>query len=299
MSRPRARKWWLVIEPDVVDVCDVDPGYPVTVTVTTTLPLMVEIWRGDREWAEALRSGRAGHAGGHAALRRAVPRWFTLSAFANVPRPLSKTGVSGQFGPTERDDRGSWCTGPRGVTCSQNTYRCGTCHVRTAESIARSRAPDRPSVPHFTLPEHAARRTGASARNAGWGTATESQTRRARAIELSVECVRRRPAHASCLAVLLPSLFLRDVVRARGGHECRLCSMLRDGLCAALHTAPHLRVRVRAGDEDRENWHSQLGRLRVRKLLTCANTSRFESSAANRQRADSTVHNPIVRVSIW
>ena len=57
MSRLPPASWWLVIKPDDVDVCDVDPGYPVTVTVTTTLPRMVEIWRGDRAWAAALRSG--------------------------------------------------------------------------------------------------------------------------------------------------------------------------------------------------------------------------------------------------
>jgi hypothetical protein len=80
-----------VIEPDDVDVCNVDPGYPVTVTVATTLPHMVEIWRGDREWATALRSGTLEMQGTTAACR-AVPRWFTLSAFAKVPRPVSKTG---------------------------------------------------------------------------------------------------------------------------------------------------------------------------------------------------------------
>ena len=80
-----------MIEPDDVDVCHVDPGYPVTVTVTTTLPHMVEIWRGDRGWAAALRSGALNMQGTTAA-RRAVPRWFTLSAFAKVPRPLSETG---------------------------------------------------------------------------------------------------------------------------------------------------------------------------------------------------------------
>ena len=89
---PTARHWWLVIKPDDVDVCDVDPGYPVTVTVTTTLPRMVEIWRGDRDWAEALRSGALDMQGCTTAVRRAVRRWFTLSAFAKVSRPLSKTG---------------------------------------------------------------------------------------------------------------------------------------------------------------------------------------------------------------
>jgi DNA-binding HxlR family transcriptional regulator len=80
------RDWWLVISSGDCDVCDVDPGYPVTVTVTSSLRHMVEIWRGDLTWSDALRSG-AVHVDGPEALRRALPGWFTLSAFAAVPRP--------------------------------------------------------------------------------------------------------------------------------------------------------------------------------------------------------------------
>jgi DNA-binding HxlR family transcriptional regulator len=81
-----ARNWWLVIRPDQVDVCDADPGYEVTVTVEATLRGMTAVWRGDRTWSEAVRSG-ALHLSGPAPMRRAVPRWFMLSPFAAVPRP--------------------------------------------------------------------------------------------------------------------------------------------------------------------------------------------------------------------
>ena len=81
------RDWWLVLTAQDADVCDADPGYPVAVTVTGSLRRMVEIWRGDVSWADALRSGAVTIAG-PAALRRAVPRWFTLSAFAPVTRPV-------------------------------------------------------------------------------------------------------------------------------------------------------------------------------------------------------------------
>lgn len=83
-----ARDWWLVITPDDVDVCDVDPGHPVAVTVIGDLRRMVEIWRGDLGWSDALRSG-AVEMHGLAAMRRGVPRWFTLSTFAAVPRPAT------------------------------------------------------------------------------------------------------------------------------------------------------------------------------------------------------------------
>jgi DNA-binding HxlR family transcriptional regulator len=80
------RDWWLVITPEIADVCDADPGFPVAVTVTARLRHMVEIWRGDLRWPEALHSG-AVFVEGPQTLRRALPRWFTLSTFAPVPRP--------------------------------------------------------------------------------------------------------------------------------------------------------------------------------------------------------------------
>jgi DNA-binding HxlR family transcriptional regulator len=80
------RYWWLVIAAGDADVCDADPGYPVTVSVTGSLRRMTEVWRGDLSWSDALRSGVL-TVQGPAAFRRAVPRWFTLSDFAPVARP--------------------------------------------------------------------------------------------------------------------------------------------------------------------------------------------------------------------
>ncbi len=80
------RDWWLVITPDEVDVCDHDPGHEVTVTVTARLRGLIEVWRGDVRWSDAVRSGSIDVTGPER-LRRAVPGWFTLSPFATVPRP--------------------------------------------------------------------------------------------------------------------------------------------------------------------------------------------------------------------
>ena len=85
---PASRYWWLVIGSAETDVCDDDPGHPVAVTVTGSLRHMTEIWRGDLSWPEALHSG-AVSVEGPQTLRRALPRWFTLSAFAPVPRPAA------------------------------------------------------------------------------------------------------------------------------------------------------------------------------------------------------------------
>lgn len=83
---PRASLWWLVLTADEVDVCDADPGFAVDIRVSTSLRCLTEVWRGDRDWSSALRSGGLSlH--GPTELRRELPGWFTLSTFAGVPRP--------------------------------------------------------------------------------------------------------------------------------------------------------------------------------------------------------------------
>ncbi len=83
-----ARDWWLVLTQQDADVCDFDPGHAVAVTVTAPLRRLTEVWRGDVTWSAALRSGGV-EVSGPDTLRRALPRWFTLSPFATVPRPAA------------------------------------------------------------------------------------------------------------------------------------------------------------------------------------------------------------------
>jgi DNA-binding HxlR family transcriptional regulator len=85
---PSQRHWWLVIDSSdsEADVCDVDPGFEVAVTVTGTLRRLTEIWRGDIRWWDAIRAGDV-VIDGPEAMRRAFPRWLTLSTFATLPRP--------------------------------------------------------------------------------------------------------------------------------------------------------------------------------------------------------------------
>lgn len=81
------RQWWVVISDGDVDLCDSDPGHPVAVTVEADLRTFTLVWRGDLSWSGALRSGRM-ELLGPVPVRRAVPRWFALSTFAGVPRPV-------------------------------------------------------------------------------------------------------------------------------------------------------------------------------------------------------------------
>jgi DNA-binding HxlR family transcriptional regulator len=80
------RDWWLVLTEQEVDVCDVDPGFDVAVSVSSSLRTLTSVWMGNLDWSDALRSGSL-EVQGPEALRRAFPDWFTLSTFAGVPRP--------------------------------------------------------------------------------------------------------------------------------------------------------------------------------------------------------------------
>ncbi|MET1058599.1 MAG: helix-turn-helix domain-containing protein [Nocardioides sp.] len=79
-------RWWLCVSGDEVDICDYDPGFEVDATISTSLRTMTEIWRGDRPWSQAIRSGLV-TVDGPAAVSRDVPAWLGQSTLAAVPRP--------------------------------------------------------------------------------------------------------------------------------------------------------------------------------------------------------------------
>lgn len=83
---PRSARWWLCVTGSEADICDVDPGFEVTATLSTELRTLIEIWRGDRSWSDALRSRRVELAG-PASVSRDVPRWLGQGSFAGVARP--------------------------------------------------------------------------------------------------------------------------------------------------------------------------------------------------------------------
>lgn len=83
---PRQRRWWMVLTPEEVDVCDQDPGHEVAAVVTGGLRDLVMIWRGDRSWVESLRTERVVVAGTQR-VRQMIPVWFRPGNFAAVPRP--------------------------------------------------------------------------------------------------------------------------------------------------------------------------------------------------------------------
>ncbi|GAB2610783.1 winged helix-turn-helix transcriptional regulator [Pseudactinotalea suaedae] len=83
---PTSARWWIVVNGGEVDICDFDPGFEVTAGVSTGLRSLVQVWRGDRSWPEALRSGEV-VVDGPSLVRRELPRWLGQSELASVPRP--------------------------------------------------------------------------------------------------------------------------------------------------------------------------------------------------------------------
>lgn len=77
-------RWWLCVTGDEADVCDYDPGFEVAATVTTSLRTMIEIWRGDRPWPQALKAELVRVSG---TATREVPQWLGQMTLAAVDRP--------------------------------------------------------------------------------------------------------------------------------------------------------------------------------------------------------------------
>jgi DNA-binding HxlR family transcriptional regulator len=83
---PKASSWWLMVADGGAEVCDFDPGYDVAATVSTSLRMLSQIWRGDQSWQRALLDGSVS-IDAPRDVARAVPAWIGQSSLAAVPRP--------------------------------------------------------------------------------------------------------------------------------------------------------------------------------------------------------------------
>lgn len=79
----RMKKWWLVIEKGVVDVCLDDPGHDVDLSVYTDLRTLTEIFMGDLPLRLARSSERITLVGS-SDLIKGMSKWFGLMPFAYV-----------------------------------------------------------------------------------------------------------------------------------------------------------------------------------------------------------------------
>jgi DNA-binding HxlR family transcriptional regulator len=76
-------RYWLRLERPDIELCLTNPGFPVDLSVETTIRTMVDIWMGHRDLKEALRSG-AIQLDGPPKLTRAFPGWLLLNPLAKV-----------------------------------------------------------------------------------------------------------------------------------------------------------------------------------------------------------------------
>lgn len=77
----RRREWWFINQDGLLELCLEDPGYGVDLYLTTTLPDMIHIWRGDISLTLALENGRL-EAHGSTRLKRTLRSWLKLSPFS-------------------------------------------------------------------------------------------------------------------------------------------------------------------------------------------------------------------------
>jgi DNA-binding HxlR family transcriptional regulator len=82
---PEQRTWWIVIDSEGVDLCQFDPGHPVTATVETDLRTLTAIWRGQLTWPQSQRTG-ALHVHGSRQVARNLPRWLPKESITVTPR---------------------------------------------------------------------------------------------------------------------------------------------------------------------------------------------------------------------
>ena len=85
------RKWWLVANGETVDLCTDDPGKEVDLYISSTLPILAEIWMGDCDVTSAVRDEDI-MLTGSSYLVRGVSQWFPKSRYADV-RPLRFIGT--------------------------------------------------------------------------------------------------------------------------------------------------------------------------------------------------------------
>jgi DNA-binding HxlR family transcriptional regulator len=89
------RRYWLVFERGVVDLCYRTPGFDVDLFVEASLRLLTQIWLGHIPIEQAIRDGQL-RLDGSRDDRRAFRSWFALNMFAPAGRqPVGQMQVSG------------------------------------------------------------------------------------------------------------------------------------------------------------------------------------------------------------
>lgn len=91
-------RWWLIVEPTrEVDLCSVDPGFPVDLLVEGKLRAMTSVWMGLSTMRQEERLGNVA-VEGDARLSRDMEKWLGLSPFAVEPKRTAAVRPAAQKG---------------------------------------------------------------------------------------------------------------------------------------------------------------------------------------------------------
>ena len=82
------KRWWLVVDGGVVDVCSFDPGHELDLVVKCPLRSMTAIWMGLATIEDESASGEF-QVEGDQKLARTMQQWLGLSAFAHEERRVA------------------------------------------------------------------------------------------------------------------------------------------------------------------------------------------------------------------
>lgn len=85
----KRKQWWLIIAPDSeVDLCSVDPGFEVDLTVETSLQIMTAVWMGHTCVDQEVDKGTI-ILHGDKGLSESMQKWIGLSPFASEKNRLN------------------------------------------------------------------------------------------------------------------------------------------------------------------------------------------------------------------
>ena len=82
VSRGR-RRWWLLIDPDGVDLCIVNPGFEVDLEMVVPVLELTRYWLGKLSWSQLLQCAGV-EIKGAGWLRRSLPKWLGRADLAHV-----------------------------------------------------------------------------------------------------------------------------------------------------------------------------------------------------------------------
>jgi DNA-binding HxlR family transcriptional regulator len=83
-QREGARDWWFVNDGETAELCIDDPGYEVDLYLSTTVPDMIRVYRGDVPLSRAIARGRI-EVHGTTSMQRSLPHWLGASPYAHIP----------------------------------------------------------------------------------------------------------------------------------------------------------------------------------------------------------------------